>query len=55
MRIIATHNDEEVVIIQVCYKGNDIKVVYYGKEGAVGTDSIENFVVDDTKARLTET
>ena len=57
MRLLATHNDKEVVIIQMLYEGEkneNLKAIFYDGEGEIGVDDVANFVINDTKARITE-
>jgi len=56
MRIIATHNDKEVVIVAFLYEdGTNLKAIYHNEDGEIDDDDVANFVIDDTKARITET
>jgi len=45
MRILATHNAKDVVIIAILYEGENLKAVYIDSEGEIDADAAGKFTV----------
>ena len=48
MRLLATHNDSTVVIVQLIYEGEsneNLKAVYVNDDGEIDADDAANFTI----------
>jgi hypothetical protein len=49
MRLLATHNDKRVVIVQFLYEGEDnedLKAIYIQEDGEIDVDDVANFTIE---------
>ena len=50
MKLVATHNNQNVVIVHVLYEGKDnenLKAIYINDDGEIDADDVAHFIVTD--------